>query len=72
MNVPKSMKPMWTTVVLPEEYDIKEDILAAVELANGCESSRGKIFVPCDIGKLVGLYLAYKDLMERVNEDNSG
>ena len=63
MEVPKNLQPRWTAVVPPEEYDIEKEIRQAVRLAN-VSDGRDSIFVIADIGKLVGLYIAYKEVCE--------
>ena len=47
-----------TTIVSPEEYDIEKQMADTVKLAN----KEMEAFVPVDVGKLIGLYQAWKQL----------
>lgn len=55
-----SSRPMWTTVVDPEEYDIDAEMTRMVKLSN----KKKEIYTEMDIGKVYGLYLAWKRLKE--------
>jgi hypothetical protein len=50
--------PTACTVVMPQEYNIEAQMKRAVRLAN----LQRQAYIPFDVGKLVGLYLAYKEL----------
>ena len=65
MKVPKSLQPRFTTVVSPDEYDLDLEIRAMVEEANQQESYS----IPMDVGKVVGLYLAYMEALRDKNFD---
>jgi hypothetical protein len=57
----------YTTIVDPSEYDIEKDIEGAIDLANKGQGhpDAPHLFIPFDIGKIVGLYKAYKELKEK-------
>ena len=57
-----STQPKWTTVVGPGEYDIEADMERLVEIHNRDRDGH----VPCDVGKVIGLYRAWKALKESV------
>ena len=61
MKIPKNLKPKWTTIVMPEEYNIEKEVQGAVKFTDDSPNGR---YVNVDIGKLVGLYLAYKAAYE--------
>ena len=51
----------WSTIVPPTDYNIEADMQQAVRLAN----SQALLYVPMDIGKIIGLYEDWK----RVNSE---
>ena len=53
-----------TTIVQPSEYNLHEQMVSAIELANKDYSP----FIEMDIGKVIGLYQAYLDLLEQQDE----
>ncbi len=53
-------KPLYVNIIKPSEYDLEKDIKRAVKLANQNKES----YIMFDIGKLVGLYNAYKECVE--------
>lgn len=57
----KKLRPMWTTTVDPSEYDIEYQMKRMVRLAN----KNRECFTPMDVGKVWGLYLAWKELKEK-------
>ena len=57
------LHPEWTTVVSPDEYDIEAQMRKAVRYHNKEDHTA---WVPMDIGKVIGLYLAYKSMKERM------
>ena len=52
------LRPEWTTVVDPSEYDIEKQMRRMVRLAN----QKKEQFTSMDVGKVIGLYLAWKEL----------
>jgi hypothetical protein len=48
---------MWTTVVDPTEYDIESDMKRMIKLSN----ENKECYTAMDIGKVVGLYLSWKN-----------
>lgn len=54
----------WCTVVDPSEYDIEDDMKEMVKLAN----ERKTLYILLDVGKILGLYLAYKELKEDIKD----
>ena len=56
----KEIRPMWTTTVDPGEYDIDVDMERMVELSNKSK----EVYTSMDIGKVWGLYQAWKTLKE--------
>ena len=59
MRVPKYLQPRFTTVVPPEEYHLDLEMVAMVKIANEDRAHH----VLMDVGKVVGLYLAYVELL---------
>ena len=51
---------MWTTTVDPSEYDIDADMKRMVKLSNKLK----EVYTSMDIGKIWGLYEAWKILKE--------
>lgn len=62
MRKKKEINPLYTTVVDPSEYDIEGQMVRMVKLANRDREG----FVDMDVGKVWGLYLAWKELKEQV------
>ena len=60
----KNIRPMWCTTVGPEEYDVDKQMADFVEAANHDKEN----FYAIDVGKLWGLYLAYKEQQECLTE----
>jgi len=56
----KEIRPMWTTTVDPSEYDIDADMERMVNLSNELK----EVYTPMDVGKIWGLYKAWKKLKE--------
>ena len=56
MSSPLSLK--WSTILPPEEYDIEWDMQRIVKLAN----TGRLLYISMDVGKLIGLYQAWKEL----------
>lgn len=54
--------PMWSSVVSPTEYDIEVQMKGMVMRSN----ENKECFSTMDVGKVVGLYLAYKSMKERM------
>lgn len=50
------IRPMFSTTVDPSEYDIDADMERMVNLAN----KNRECYSPMDVGKVWGLYLAWK------------
>ncbi len=53
-----------TTIVFPNEYDLDAQIRESIKESNTALNP----YMPMDIGKVVGLYIAYKKLQEASNE----
>lgn len=60
----KDVRPIWTTTVAPYEYDIDGQMKRMVRLAN----KHHETFTPMDVGKVWGLYLAWKCLAKPARE----
>lgn len=60
-HVRKEIRPMWTTVVDPSEYDIDEQIEDMVKVANKSK----ECYTCMDVGKVFGLYQAWKRLANK-------
>lgn len=58
----RKLNPHSTTVVMPFEYDIADEMKSLVTIENNTMNFR----CTWDIGKLVGLYSAYKNLVEHI------
>jgi hypothetical protein len=52
---------MLTTVVNPSEYDIESDMRRMIKLSN----KNKECYTSMDIGKIIGLYLSWKELNEK-------
>lgn len=50
-----------STIVYPSEYDVEEQIARIVKLSN----QQGTPFLPLDVGKVVGLYIAWDRLRKK-------
>jgi hypothetical protein len=66
MEIPKKLLPKNTTIVFPNDYrngiaDIEKQLERMVKEAN----KSGEYTAIVDIGKLIGLFLAYKELAEK-------
>jgi hypothetical protein len=59
---------MYTTIVHPSEYDIDGDMIEAIKLSIREKSS----YILMDIGKMVGLWEAYKELKEQYENEFGG
>ena len=55
------LQPMWTTIVDPSEYDIESDMRRMIKLSNKYK----ECYTSMDIGKIIGLYLSWKELNEK-------
>jgi hypothetical protein len=51
----------WMTVVDPSEYDIEKQMQQLVRNHNQTK----EMWMPTDVGKVIGLYLAWKELKEK-------
>ena len=60
----KITKPKWATIVEPSEYPIEEQFDAAVRDAN----KNSAMYVPMDIGKVVGLLEDWQAVAARLDE----
>ena len=60
--VRKEIRPIFSSTVDPSEYDIKEQMERMVKLAN----KNKECFCEMDVGKIWGLYLAWKCLANSV------
>ena len=58
------LRPKWMTVVDPSEYDVDKDMKQMVQLHN----KSMELYLPMDVGKIWGLYLAWKKLREEADE----
>lgn len=63
--VKKLPKLLSTTVVFPKEYDLDKQIRKSIQESNTSMDS----FPRMDIGKIVGLYMAYSKLEEELREE---
>ena len=73
METSKSVKNrlkhnMFATVVHPFEYDIDKDMIEAIKLSIKEQSP----YILMDIGKMVGLWEAYKELKEQYESEFGG
>jgi hypothetical protein len=68
--VKNKLIPKWTTVVGPEEYDIKSQMEYLVKIHNKSKEN----WIPQDVGKIIGLYNDWKELKEIIKkfEDDQG
>lgn len=57
----------WCTVVGPDEYDLDKQIDEIIKIANKehAKPNSDNPYLPIDVGKFVGLYLAWKELKEK-------
>lgn len=62
----KVIKPEWSTTVDPSEYDIDSQVKQAVKMAN----SKRATYIEFDVGKLWGLYQAWKCLSAGSKKDD--
>jgi len=51
----------WMTVVDPSEYDIEKQMQQLVRDHNRTK----EMWMPVDVGKVVGLYMAWRELKEK-------
>lgn len=60
----KQIRPEFSTVIDPSEYDFDKQMIEWVKLAN----KKQVAFLDIDVGKLWGLYLAYKEAVNTNQE----
>jgi hypothetical protein len=56
----KELRLLYTTVVHPNEYDIDKDMEEVIKLSNKTKD----YLLLMDVGKVIGLWKAYKELLE--------
>lgn len=64
----KELRLLYTTVVYPDEYNIEEQMVETIKLSNEEKSC----YLSMDVGKMIGLWKAYKELKEQYNNEFGG
>jgi len=60
----KPIRPLFSTIVMPTEYDFDDQWVEWLESANDFQ----RCYYDIDVGKAWGLYLEYKNLKSLVDE----
>lgn len=58
----KNLRPLWSTIVDPSEYDFDKQMEDWLKDANADQAD----FHGIDVGKMWGLYLSWKEQQERI------
>lgn len=57
----KLARQLVTTIVEPDEYNLDEDMFSLMEVS----AKRREPFILMDVGKVIGLWEAYNDLLDK-------